>query len=392
MLSPSMESERPTRVNGLVLGGALIVIVVLYVAAYALGGELWQIMAAGLQTIPFTILALLAYLGIDRDWAKALTLLWLAALVGLTGLVGVLLSFAILADLPLGAANVGSFSLNLAGDDAFRLVSILVASIVAVGVAALGFLPAVRRRLSRILPIDPASFVHMVALVAVVAFTLLDIVPLIILGAPPLLTLVADATQQGANFASGDASGQLRSTVYGLIWTMPGTILAVGYTVRRSLREALTRLGLVRPTLRQVLVGIGAAVLLAAGAQILGYAIDQLWGALGWPKTDNEAFSELLAFAFSPLGAVIIGVTAGLGEESALRGVLQPRLGILLSNLFFTSLHAFQYNWDSMLVVFLVGTALGLIRKRTNTTTSAITHGLYNFILIMLTVLFPGAQ
>ncbi|MCX7861282.1 MAG: hypothetical protein N2385_14415 [Chloroflexus sp.] len=41
---------------------------------------------------------------------------------------------------------------------------------------------------------------------------------------------------------------------------------------------------------------------------------------------------------------MVIGVTAGLGEELGVRGVLQPRLGIWLSNLFFTSLHAFQYN------------------------------------------------
>src|SRR4029453_17037116 len=97
----------------------------------------------------------------------------------------------------------------------------------------------------------------------------------------------------------------------------------------------------------------------------------------GWPQTDENAFGELLKFAMSPIGAAVIGITAGLGEELAVRGVLQPRMGILLSNLFFTALHAFQYNWDALLVVFFVGLVLGLIRKRTNTTTSAIVHGTY---------------
>jgi membrane protease YdiL (CAAX protease family) len=115
-----------------------------------------------------------------------------------------------------------------------------------------------------------------------------------------------------------------------------------------------------------------------------------LWGVMGWPLTDETAFGELLSFAISPIGAVVIGVTAGLGEELAVRGALQPRLGILVSNLFFTSLHALQYNWDALLVVFLVGMVCGLVRKRTNTTTSAIVHGVYNFTLIMISVVAGG--
>jgi uncharacterized protein len=120
---------------------------------------------------------------------------------------------------------------------------------------------------------------------------------------------------------------------------------------------------------------------------LLSKGVDLAWGALGWPRTDTKSFGQLLAFAMSPLGALVIGVTAGLGEELAIRGVLQPRLGILLSNLFFTALHALQYHWDSLLPVFIVGIALGLIRRRTNTTTSAIVHGTYDFLLIMATVL-----
>lgn len=167
--------------------------------------------------------------------------------------------------------------------------------------------------------------------------------------------------------------------------------MAVGYGVRRNFRTALTRLGLVRPTWREVLAGLGLAVGLVIVAQLLGFGINWLWATLGWRTTNAEAFTELMAFAMSPLGAVVIGVTAGLGEELAIRGVLQPRLGILLSNLFFTSLHAFQYNWDSMLIVFVVGTVLGLIRWRFNTTTSAISHGTYNFLLVMASVLqIPG--
>jgi membrane protease YdiL (CAAX protease family) len=85
-------------------------------------------------------------------------------------------------------------------------------------------------------------------------------------------------------------------------------------------------------------------------------------------------------------GALIIGVTAGISEEMAVRGLLQPRIGLIASNLVFTSVHAGQYGLDGLLVVFLVGLALGIIRSRTNTTTSAITHAVYNFTLVILAV------
>ena len=75
----------------------------------------------------------------------------------------------------------------------------------------------------------------------------------------------------------------------------------------------------------------------------------------------------------------------------AVRGVLQPRLGLLLSNLFFTGLHALQYNWDALVTVFVLGLVFGLVRNRTNTTTSAITHGSYDFVLTIGSVLqIPG--
>ncbi|MDQ5852454.1 MAG: CPBP family intramembrane metalloprotease, partial [Chloroflexota bacterium] len=99
------------------------------------------------------------------------------------------------------------------------------------------------------------------------------------------------------------------------------------------------------------------------------------------------AFDRLLGAAISPAGAVLIGITAGLGEELAVRGVLQPRLGILLSNLFFTSLHAFQYSFDGLLSVFIIGLILGIVRARSNTTTSSIVHGVYDFVLVMISAL-----
>ncbi len=358
MTSSTYTSEAGPRVRGRHLAIAFGVLLILYGAGFAIGGEVWQIMLAGLQTLPFMLLALLAYLGVDRVWARVGALGWLVLLVGSAALVA----------FSLGA--VALVASNGAGPDALpqlvpggqvRLLGLVAGLGLALVIGALGFLPAVRRDFSRVIPLDPNSFVHMVALVMAMSLTLISFVPLIVLASPPLLDLIRQADETGLDLTGGRGdTGLLLDTLYPLIWLVPGAIIAVGYGVRRSLAGALERVGLVRPTARQVLAALGLAIVLVGAVQVIGTGIDWLWTTLGWSKTDNEAFGELLGFALSPLGAVIIGVTAGLGEELAVRGVLQPRLGILLSNLFFTSLHAFQYNWDALLIVFIVGHDAGL--------------------------------
>jgi membrane protease YdiL (CAAX protease family) len=383
--SSTVENERSQPIKLWPFGVGFLILAVLFGVGVAAGGELAQLMLAALQTLPFVVLALLAYLGIERMWAKVLALLWLGLIV--LGLGGTTLLLS-LATVP-GFTNIQPGQTpEFSRQDGLNLLAIFIGNVVVTGVAALGFIPAVRRRLSRVLPIDPDSFVHMIALVTVVSCTLIALMPLLALGEPPLLTTVTNLQSQGRSLNEGqDEASQLRATFYVLIWQIPGAIIAVGYLIRRSLRGALERLGLVRPTLRQVLIGIGMALVLVVGATGLDWLINQVWSALGWARTDGDAFNDLMSFAINPLGAVVIGITAGLGEELSVRGVLQPRLGILLSNVFFTSLHGLQYNWDGLLSVFLIGLVLGLIRKRTNTTTSAITHGVYDFVLVLMTAL-----
>lgn len=388
MLTPStVEQERPQDLNLWPFGVGFLILAVLSVVGYALGGELGQFVYAGLQTLPFVVLAVLAYLGVDRQWARVLTVLWLVLIVIGLGLTTLLLSLATFIDVGQIQSGVqpDPAAVLPSGAQGTQLLVLWVGSLIATGIGALGFIPAVRRALSRVLPLDPTSFVHTIALVTTVACTLLTLLPLLVLGAPPLTTLARTMSDQGGNLAElQDGGSGLRTLVYTLVWQVPGAIVAVGYLIRRQLGEALSRLGMVRPTLRQVLAGIGLALLLVVGVSALDWLINLVWTAMGWTRTDGEAFEKMLAFAINPLGAVVIGVVAGLGEEISVRGVLQPRLGILLSNLFFTSLHALQYSWDGLLTVFLIGLVLGVIRKRMNTSTSAIVHGVYNFVLVMM--------
>lgn len=378
---PSLLSDPPRRpANLLPFGAGAILFIVLLSAGNLIGGELGSFVGASLNAAPFAVLAILAYMGGARpNWAWLATGLWLVLLVGSAGLMS--LSYGLL------AVFGGETAAQASPGDLLRLALIVLGILGSVFVGALLLVPALRRALARIIPLDPTSFVHATALAAVVSIGLICLVPLLVLGAPPALVAIDTLTEA---MAERDDGGQLRDQLYSLVWTVPATILAVGFGITRSLREALQRLGLVRPSLRQVGAGLAIGLLLAVALQLIGAGITWLWQALGWSVTDQNAFSELMAFAINPLGAVVIGVVAGLGEELAVRGVLQPRLGLVLSNLFFTSLHALQYSWDALLIVFVVGVVCGLVRRRSNTTTAAIVHGTYNFTLLMLAATFGG--
>ncbi len=370
--------------SGWILLGLYALFFVAIALGFTLGGTAGSFAEVGITFVPFALLATLAYLGRESMPGKILTLGWLAFLA--LGMVLVSFSMVSLAVMPIDdLANLGASSAGPQIDSAaFGTVAMTgLYSVLALLFSLLGFIPWVRQQLSRVLPLDPDSFVHTIALVSVTALSLVSFVPLLVLGEPAILSENALSV---LGESMGEGTDALLTQTYTLIWIIPAAIIAVGYGLRRDFRATLSRLGLVWPTWGQIGMGIGAALLLVAAVNLVEPGMAWLWDRMGWPQTDGEAFGELMAFAFSPLGAVVIGVTAGLGEELGVRGILQPRLGIFLSNLFFTSLHALQYNWDALLVVFVLGTIFGLLRKRTNTTTSAIAHGVYNFTLVMMAI------
>lgn len=374
-------SQPPIKLMPFGVGALLFTL--LFLLGNNVGGELSSFMMASTNVMPFAILAILAYLaGKSPDWAWFATGTWLAMMTAGVALMSLGLSIAALTD---GALLDPQTAPQFVPGGLLQIALVGLGILLSCMLGLLTLIRPLREALARRLPFNPASFVHTTALVTVIVISLICLMPLLILGSPPLLQLV-DVLVDGA----ADEGLQLRETLYGLIWTIPAALLAVGYGIRRDLTSALMRLGLVKPSMRQVGGGVVLALLLVLVVQLLGAGIDWLWELLGWPVTDTEAFTELLAYAMNPLGAIIIGVSAGLGEELAVRGVLQPRMGILLSNLFFVSLHALQYSWDALLIVFVVGLACGVVRKYSNTSTAAIVHGVYNFTLIMMSISFAS--
>lgn len=366
-----------------------IALLMLFIATgIAIGGEVGQFMSASIEVVPFLVLAVLAYVTNGKLWVKVLTLVWLALV--LVGFAGFTMSWSIVAVLE--PASIQSMVAEtpsstapsppqfIPGSRSTMLLTVLLLGVT--GLAGVpGFLPGVRRWLSRFIPLNPNSFVHMAALVTIVSVSLMACVPLIVLGNPPVLsanslTLFTESGGQGAVTVNFQA--------YTMIWMIIGSMLCVGLGVRRTLRETLLRLGVVRPTMTHIIIGIVLAPVLVLAAEWLGDGITWLWLKMGWTVTDEQALEVVFGTALTPVGALVAAVSAGVGEELAVRGVLQPRLGIVLSNLFFSSMHALQYNWDGFLVVFLLGAVFAVLRQRTNTTTCAITHGVYDLILFAM--------
>jgi CAAX prenyl protease-like protein len=167
----------------------------------------------------------------------------------------------------------------------------------------------------------------------------------------------------------------------GLIGYVLLALAAVGFMVRRDLRSTLDRLGLKAVTLKQagmIVLGVAGLLLLNHGADwVQQKAFPELW------KRDQD-FNEALAGGLSGAQAVLLGMSAGIGEEITMRGALQPRLGLVLTSLLFASLHI-QYSWYGMGVIFLLGMVLGTIRTRASTTAAMAVHVLYDIVAVLTT-------
>ncbi|HAB15031.1 MAG TPA: CPBP family intramembrane metalloprotease [Verrucomicrobiota bacterium] len=365
------------RISPVVYAG-LGVLLVSAVLGIFVAGELGAFLMATWEVVLFATMCVLAYVGLEAKAARVLSRVMLCLLLLLGVGFNVSSTYLAIASDPPGVLPAGTSAL-------LALLGYL--SLFAGGVALLAALPAMRRLATGLTGTQEWTSVRALALGAVSAFTTLCLVPLVVLGEPPLLMMLQGVPDGSTVFDDGrGAAGMFRDQIYSLNWTLVAATLAVGYGVRRNWPETLERLGLRRLSARH----IGLGILLTGLLLGLGYFTDEVitrtWQYFNWRTTDLTALEALFGPLISPVGAVVTGVTAGLGEEVAVRGILQPRLGILLSNLFFTSLHAYQYSWDGLASVFVIGLALGFIRKKTSTSVSALVHGGYDFVLVMMEV------
>ncbi len=161
-------------------------------------------------------------------------------------------------------------------------------------------------------------------------------------------------------------------------------LFGVGLGIRRDARAALARLGLARPTWRDGVAAIAGTLSLLALSSALGALLVWLTPA---SAANAESFNRLLTGAFrSPLGALALGLLSGISEEILYRGALQPIFGLWATSLIF-ALHHIQYLSPALLLIFLLGFALGWIRNHYGTTVAAFVHAAYNTTLLLLALL-----
>jgi membrane protease YdiL (CAAX protease family) len=168
-------------------------------------------------------------------------------------------------------------------------------------------------------------------------------------------------------------------------------IVGVGAGIRRNPRETLARLGYGPISLQNV----GVVALFIVGAFALSVATDYLFSVLQ-PDLYRKV-GEVSGTLFDPKGlslisavlfALLIGVSAGLGEETLFRGAVQPVFGIPATSLLFASMHV-QYGPSLLLgYIFVLAVGLGLLRRYFNTTTSFLAHAGYNTLGILAAYFF----
>jgi membrane protease YdiL (CAAX protease family) len=160
--------------------------------------------------------------------------------------------------------------------------------------------------------------------------------------------------------------------------------IVVGTNIRRTFKDANERLGLFRPTLRTVMIALGFFFVAMLINGIAGGLT-----AIFQPSTSNEiqaGLKDLTGDVQSPLGAILIAVSAGVGEELFFRGALQPKFGIILTALCFALLHT-NYGLSFVtLGVFGMGIVFGLLRKRYGTVAPMITHAAVNLVAVLIQI------
>jgi membrane protease YdiL (CAAX protease family) len=138
---------------------------------------------------------------------------------------------------------------------------------------------------------------------------------------------------------------------------------------------------------RPISISTSLGAIVGGPALILGLSI--LYSALRTPDIPNP-FEDMLGSTASIVMLGILAVVLGpVCEELAFRGFLMPLLirslgatgGIVLTGVLFGSAHGYEYqwSWQYMLLISLVGCAFGWARYKTQSTmTSTFMHMTFN--------------
>ena len=237
-----------------------------------------------------------------------------------------------------------------------------------VGLAlTLPLVPQFRLALARVIPINPDSPIDMTGLCIVLAACAVFTTILVNIGSSP-----EELEVESVGLA------ELALTA---IFELGLAYISVGWLVRRDFGEATSRLGIRVPGWKSIAVAVGFVILAYIGA-----SVGSLLTAIYQPDLSDQidrVTQDLTADVQNPVGAVILGACAGVGEEALFRGAMQARFGIPLTAAAFALVHS-QYGFSFVVLgLFLVGLVLGIERKYFGTTAAMITHAIFNVIAVL---------
>ncbi|MDX1663242.1 MAG: CPBP family intramembrane glutamic endopeptidase [Candidatus Promineifilaceae bacterium] len=237
-----------------------------------------------------------------------------------------------------------------------------------------GLLATTRRlrvSLARLIPLDPSSPVHTLALILSGYFV-----------GNVVLTLTQGGLEALAETTTPTSIGEI---VASQLLYVALAVLGVGALTRRSWQELLDRLGLERLTegeLTRSLRWVPILILLQFLALISFLLVNPEVA-----ETLNDVNTLLLGDIDTVGEWFILALAAGVGEEVLFRGALQPVLGLWATSLLFAIAHIQYGITPATLLIFVVGLILGRIRMRINTTAAVVVHFGYNFALGLLQLL-----
>ncbi|MBA2518245.1 MAG: CPBP family intramembrane metalloprotease [Chloroflexia bacterium] len=248
-----------------------------------------------------------------------------------------------------------------------RLASVLL--LISIGLG-LPMLKPFRQLLAKVTPIDPDSPTDMAGLAVLLGLA----------GSLLGLTVTVPTPTSLEGVSPNIPELLLQAAVFVLV-----AYFTVGWRIVRTFGEATARLGITRPTWETLAAAAGFTVL--AFLTAIAVNVIALFVQPELAESMNALTEDLTANFQNPVGALILGISAGVGEEALFRGALQPRYGIVLTSIVFALLHAPQYGLNlAVLGLFAVSILLGLARNYFGTTTAMIAHAAYNAIQVLLVI------
>jgi len=157
-------------------------------------------------------------------------------------------------------------------------------------------------------------------------------------------------------------------------------LVGIGIFIRRNPEECIKRLKLTIPTPKHIIIGIALIPIFFILATAFEYIIYYFN-----PESlaEIEKITEMMFSNMTLLFAITASIAAGVSEEILFRGAIQPRFGIPFTAFLFAVVHI-QYSALWVLIeLFIIGILLGLLKRKTNTTTCIITHAGYNFVVFL---------